>query len=239
MKAYGIYVNLSGPIVNVATPQPTSKNFSPSICPDQHVGSMTLINGNWQLSNSLILSRNTPGANPYNIDYGTKANGDYILLILESPHIDEFESATRLPFGPACGKKSGSAGYDIDFWIDNVFMNSPKFRSGLHKDSYQLILMNSVQFQASCGTSPLLKKLRDSNWVTMWQNGFSKDLINRIRWYSTSNENGEVIVVNLCTFGNVGLHYYVNSELRNNGISFYEGFHPAFNWLQKKRRVIF
>lgn len=233
MNSYNITVNLAKYIPKNTTSQSNSVNYSRNLCPDQYVGDMILnANNTWTLQNSNITNRTSLGVNNYNVDYSKQPSGNNILLILESHHIHEFGQNT-LPYGPACG----CTGHNIDKWINKVFLNSNNFTNKMKQKSYKLILINSVQYQVSCGTAPLNVVLRDKNWISLWNNGFSQDLIDRIKWFNKSK--GDIIIINLCTYGKAGLHYYVNQELRNNNILFFEGYHPAINWNIPQRRKIF
>lgn len=82
-------------------------------------------NGTYELKDSIITSRNNSGANSYNIDYDHINPDNYIILILESPHIEEYDSNTLNPYGPACGKGKGTTGRDIEDFIGQVITNSP------------------------------------------------------------------------------------------------------------------
>ena len=148
---------------------------------------------------------------------------------MESPHIDEFNNG--VPIGPALG----ITGNNIASYLKIVITNSPSFFSSLNNIQYSLILVNAVQYQASQGIKPLDRNLTDKNWIYFWNNNFQKDLIDRIN--AIIQKSNDYKIINLCTLGNAGLHFFVNTELRVNGISFYEGYHPC-NWTFTKRRRI-
>lgn len=91
----------------------------------------------------------------------------------------------------------------------------------MKKNNYKLAILNSVQYQTSCGMVPLNKTIRDANWINLWNNGVSKDLIDRINTFiKRKHKYNEIHVINLFTFGYSGLHFYVNKALRNNKIIF-------------------
>lgn len=213
-----------------------SINFSNKICPDQIVLKIVVNNCVLQLQQSKILIRSIINAKSFDVDYSKKYTNNYLIFILESPHIDEFDSKTKKPIGPACGKK-GQAGCNIEHYLNTVFKNSPLFASSLKNNStYELLLMNAVQYQASLGISPIDKQKRDDNWLDFWNRGFDKDLVNRIKHIRKYAQ--DVKVVNLCTIGLSGLHFYVNSMLMANNIPFFEGYHPSYNWSLPGRQKI-
>lgn len=92
-----------------------------------------------------------------------------VILILESPHIKEFEGegAPR----PACGY-SGSR-------IRNCWRRI----FGQRYDDCKLIIMNVIQFQCSLGFSPLQPLLRDHVFKAMFKGGVRQDFIDRVCKY--------------------------------------------------------
>ncbi len=66
------------------------------MCPDQEAGEIINNGGQWSLNrNNIILDRlGNPGIykNRF-IDHSNIAPNDYVILILESPHIDEFHTS--------------------------------------------------------------------------------------------------------------------------------------------------
>jgi len=103
-----------------------------------------------------------------------------VLLILESPHIYEFD---ELP-GPA----KGHTGRNIVRYLRQV--------SGLHdKAEFGLILLNAVQFQCSLGRPT--SEVRDAVFVKTWTSGGSIDFESRFRAVYRDGD----CVVNCCTRG--------------------------------------
>ena len=101
-----------------------------------------------------------------------------MILILESPHKDEFKGEP----GPA----RGATGHAISSQLMNVI--------GLRQFSdYGLILMNAIQYQCSLG-KPTAKH-RDTVFRRVWGSGGAEDFKDRLK---TTYRPGDVIV-NCCT----------------------------------------
>ena len=112
-----------------------------------------------------------------------------IVVVLESPHKDEFNNQNFPNGNPALGKTGK--------------MLQEHFKAILRKNiselpnNYRVILMNSIQFQCSLGEVP--KKYRDYMWLSLWfgtNNLFKNDFINRLNSYNPS------YIFNFCTIGN-------------------------------------
>lgn len=143
-----------------------------------------------------------------------------IAIILESPHIYEFENNTT-PKGPACGT-TGRLFFDKFLNLLDA-SNLREFLSG----EYNLVFVNSVQYQTSCGlklSDNKNKIKRDENWEKVFiDNGGEADLKNRL------DALKPVCIMNLCTKGLKNLQLEVDrSILRyyHDGIYTY-GSHPS------------
>ena len=227
----GKKINFIDPaITNSLNPHKNSKGFCNAICPDQVCGTITKKNSK-NISTNLNNRKNNP--QNYDFDYDNIPEDNYIVFILESPHIEEFDTKNQIPIGPA----QGNTGNNINIFLRDVIDGSPMFLTSLQMNfTYSLVLINAVQYQASQGTKPLDRKLTDENWINFWNENFKSDLIKRIKEIIKKSKDCKII--NLCTFGHSGLHYFVNAELRVNGLSFYEGYHPSRNWAIPQRRKI-
>lgn len=124
-----------------------------------------------------------------------KSKEKRIVIVLESPHKDEFMNA-----------KNRS-----DFFDENICSNPALGRSGTNLQKYfndeivrkklqvhgkyRVILMNSIQYQCSLGQSE--GGYRDYIWLKYWYQEKGKEcFIERLRDYKPD------IIVNLCTKGN-------------------------------------
>ena len=217
---------INPPMLNPLTAHVKSVGFCNAICPDQVCGTLTKNNNNITIS----LSNRNQISRIYDVDYNKITKGNFIVFILESPHIDEFNNG--VPVGPAIG----TTGRNIASYLNIVINNSSSFYYSLQNNiKYSLIIVNAVQYQASQGIKPLDRNLTDKNWIYFWNNNFKKDLIDRIN--EIIKNSNDYKIINLCTIGNAGLHFFVNEDLRENGISFYEGYHPC-NWTFIRKRKI-
>lgn len=136
-------------------------------CPDQFVGLISEIE---RLGDFIF--RVPASERPPNIPC--------VLLILESPHISEFD---ELP-GPA----KGHTGKNIVRYLQQV--------PGLHdKESFGLILLNAVQYQCSLGRAT--SEVRDEVFMKVWTSGGSTNFESRFRAICRDGD----CVANCCTRG--------------------------------------
>lgn len=174
------YINVYSSYLNV--------NFKNTICPDQFVGVIHLNKKNefeWYDCYVLLKDRTTHASkvnNPIKINN----NNENIIIILESPHIDEFNGPI---IGPLLNKKTGKAfrKYFPEL-LTSALSNLPS------NNKYNVILMNSIQYQCSLGIDT--KVFRDRVWLTLW---FKKSIRNNF-YYRLSSYNPKIII-NLCTNG--------------------------------------
>lgn len=142
-----------------------------------------------------------------------------IAIILESPHVDEFANYVA----PAMGRTG-----DYFFsHFNRLFAQSCLYASLSKNIDYDMVFVNSVQYQTSCGAVPLSKycnkKRRDKNWVNIFQSSSSSDLKKRL------NALRPVLVLNLCTKGIENLNSMVDTEIRPlYGTSYTVGNHPSY-----------
>lgn len=190
-------------------------------CPDQLVGKL--------YPNGYI------SVNRQDIDYvnGTITNTlqNPLVIILESPHKDEFNA-----LGNAIGPAMGATGNRFNTWFFSIVQNSNIYPNINHL-TMDVIFVNAVQYQCSLG-KPIQanKPLRDNNWFTCFNNGCNIDLIRRL------NAIAPIAIINLCTIGNE--YHSMQSTLDNyiigNGlqtIQYTKGYHPS-TWFSAKRRII-
>lgn len=156
---------------------------------DQYVGIIVINNAITQkVTGTLWCSRNDREQNQDNLNNLTKNGSEKILLInLESPHIEEFESNT-LPPSPALG----STGTNLKDLIINLncFINNG---GAIPNGTYKILLSNAIQFQASLGYCTEI--FRDRCWLMMWIDQGRLDFIKRIQQYQPD------VILNACTNG--------------------------------------
>lgn len=208
-------------------------NFSCGIqkpCQDQY--QYTLNNGELKKVNPPVdINYNT-----MNYSINNLFKNPIILVILESPHKDEFNGSN--PIGPAQGK----TGIFFFSYFANAIAQSAKL-NGIYNllSVYDIVLMNSDQYQCSNGATLngnyLNKKQRDINWKENFSIN-NIDFINRIKAINPT------IIINLCTNGiskptlrNCVETAIFNNILQNTNIHYTSGNHPS-SWRLKKNIII-
>lgn len=151
-----------------------------------------------------------------------------IVLILESPHIDEFAGKI---IAPAMGR----TGEHCFRYFDKLFGKSRLASHISKRKQYDLVFVNSVQYQTSCGASPLTNKVnkqrRDVNWMAIFNGGSSEDLLKRLAALNP------VLVLNLCTKSTMGLQAAVEATVKSKYPQNYTtGDHP-FNWFKPSAKI--
>ena len=125
-----------------------------------------------------------------------------IVIVLESPHKSEFNLKNddlNMDVNPALGKTgSNLQKYFTDAYLRLIIADLPS--------KYRVILMNSIQYQCSLGTSP--PKYRDHIWLNLWfgsRGVFQDSFVTRLHSYHPD------YIFNLCTIGD-----HSDEVLRNN-----------------------
>ena len=131
-------------IANHLVKPPTKNNFSNQICPDKFVAEMfyNTANQSWDWRNNYVYT-NQVGRR--NINYTGIGFENCILIILESPHFDEYDTITHRAKGPAVGS-TGKLFEQHFLSIINGNNNVITLNQNL---TYNIIFVNSVQYQAS------------------------------------------------------------------------------------------
>ena len=216
-----------------------SEHFSGKLCPDQYICNIEIIKNYYFNQNTrknifakdsvTVIEKNIPNAE------------NILILILESPHKDEFGKNGE-PLGPA----NGTTGRSIREHIAKIF---PNF------SDYHLILMNAIPFQCSLGF-PLSKKekenlkRRDEVFGAVWGN-FGKNFFKaRLKKLldELQNKGKNVVVVNACTIATdkkenrEDLHCMVCRGIQyvmvKNKFSFYHTVHPSSgHWCRKNYKL--
>jgi len=150
-----------------------------------------------------------------------------IAIILESPHIDEYEKNKEklVPIGVA----QGQTGRKIEKSIEELILTLHDFGVIEEHHQYRIVLMNAVNFQTSLHfihektMNNYYRELRDKIWLKMWteipqiKNDFTKQL-NELKTDS--------IIINSCP---KSLKPLINVELLPFANSFllFESNHPS------------
>lgn len=196
-----------------------------SPCPDQYFAD--LINGQLVIRTRENIDyyekKGTKGTNLVREAKGAKGTelDNIIVIVLESPHKDEFDK-NGLPLGPAMGKTG-------DFFIRRkkgfVDFISDSGNCSILKEKYQLVYVNSVQYQTSLGMSLNLnpnKNNRDNIWLSIFnKDGGDTDLKKRIEALKPQ------LVINLCTKGLKNLQLYVDNTISVSSYKYTFGTHPS------------
>lgn len=176
------------------------KNVPLDQCPDNYVGSATIVNNSVKSSN-LWFCHNLRINNHHIVSErigleGSKKSYKIIVIILESPHIDEYDKA-KCKIAPA--PALGTTGCNLDDGFVDTLNDFMTTNEGMIEDSiYKVILMNAVQFQCSLGLEPIVGKIRDENFLSLWaSDAIVQNFKERLEKYQPD------IVINCCTNGNI------------------------------------
>jgi hypothetical protein len=195
-----------------------------------------------------LLNKNINPSNFNDVLAGNIADNNSILLVLESPHKDEYIhnkiNHTLTKIAPAQGKNKGETGYNIDCFLKDV-LNEIHLLYGLSNGKYNFIICNPIPYMCSLGvfTPKLYEGVRNNVWNEIWNvnnNGnfiFRNEFINRCKLYKPK------YIINGCTkYKNVNqtvLQRYVTEELIKNfpNSELYETPHPCSHWWSKKKII--
>ncbi len=152
-------------------------SFDKRTCPDQYLGTLTEIVGQPQF--------------PLRMPANQRAKQPCLIMVLESPHVDEFIDEP----GPAKG-----------FTGDMIRDFLPEAISLQDVGGFGLVLINAIQHQCSLGTSTTV--YRDKIFRAVWAQGGQEDFVARLQSVVKSGD----IVMNCCTKGN---DFELNTPLRS------------------------
>ena len=153
-------------------------------CEDNLVATVEYINDEWKFKQNNILS-NDRIVNKSNICITDKVN-DRIVIILESPHKDEYSKQIIAP-------AMGTTGENINKYLLDILNKKIGNPQG-DKKEYDVILMNAIQYQTSLGIDT--EYFRDRVWLTLWNKGVARDeFIEKLKGYKPD------IIFNFCTNG--------------------------------------
>lgn len=185
--------------------------------PDQMIGCIR--NGQFNLCNSRI---NLNYNNNLLVNYQNISNRPIILIILESPHISEFNN--NIPIGSMMNKKTIQKFNNKLMYL----LQRSCIYNQILKNNYNVVIMNSVQYQCSLGAhlnNSTNKEIRDKNWVTCYTKNCKYDLKERIKLVNPK------IVINLCTKGFKNLQMILDRDLfdfcKKHNITYTYGSHPT------------
>ncbi|XTR36473.1 hypothetical protein ACQQ2T_07865 [Paraclostridium tenue] len=161
-------------------------DLSKKICDDEMIGTLEYNKGEYEFKlrddyETEIIRPSDYDKYPYTI-----SNYKKLVVVLESPHIDEFKC--ELGNRPANGETGKRFRNNFDLIINN------KYSSSLQPDNYIIYLVNSIQYQCSLGFKP--DSFRDYVWLELWKNkDIRDDFVGRIDSIDPD------IIINCCTKG--------------------------------------
>lgn len=174
------------------------RKHSTKPCPDQCIGKIdyTTQTGTFAFTGK-VKTKYSTGLDRKNIDDSfVDHSANSIVLVLESPHTQEYDEYKK-PIGPAYGK----TGYNINEYLEDI-LNEALSRNiivrPLKSASYDLIVMNAIQYQTSLGVSTCI--YRDAMFLRCWEDvNFRKSFYKRLR--NIMDKQTSCIVINCCTRG--------------------------------------
>lgn len=192
---------------------------SPGPCPDQYVGDVLVT------SSSIAPPRSSADCSDFaerqSIPPSRRSDTPAVILVLESPHTNEYVDTT----GPAKGRTGEN--------IRMLLGEACNLRHCLHNGSYPLILVNAIQYQCSLGCST--ECFRDRVFAEVWERGGKRDFQDRIE---AVHREGDVIV-NACTAGKRTPKNWelVKDALEEMGLVHAKVEHPA-NWSRRRNTAL-
>lgn len=181
-------------------------NIQCGVCPDQCVGSINDFESH-------------ANAFPRRVQVTRKVDFPCVILVMESPHKDEFIGG----WGPA----KGATGAQIRRHFGTIV-------AGLGGQLSELILVNAIQYQCSLGVATHLH--RDHVFQSLWESGGSVDFEKRLKAIYRPQD----MLFNCCTGSDkrIGRRQFVTASIRNSlgAVSLYSGPHPS-GWFSERNRV--
>lgn len=150
-----------------------------------------------------------------------------IILILESPHKDEYCNLNNIytPIAPAQGKTGNRIKNNISIVV-NELINNEIYNSKLSDGKYRIIICNPVQFQTSLDylhNKGIIKSLRDIVWNEIFNQEKVKD-----NFYNRISEYCPKLIINACTEScSKKVGDFIKTKFSN--IEYHKANHP-FAW---------
>lgn len=191
--------------------------FGKGACTDQCVGTIRFRNNVFSYNTKyqrfdLRRMNNPNGLTRKVVNYSkpTLANNRKIVVLLESPHIDEYNVSNQsYNTAPAWGSTGNRFNSQFIKVINNNIANGNiAANTFISNTDYDVYFVNAIQYQCSLGRKPINKKIRDTLFEILWNiqpNSFKDDLFERLSLIKPD------VVINACTVN------VKNSCLNNNG----------------------
>ncbi|MCR1848270.1 hypothetical protein NSA42_03170 [Paeniclostridium sordellii] len=161
-------------------------DLSKKLCDDEMIGTLEHNKGEYEFKLRDDYETEIIRPSDYNKYPYTISNYKKLVVVLESPHIDEFKC--ELGNRPANGQTGKKFRKNFDLIINN------KYSSRLQPDNYIIYLVNSIQYQCSLGVKTDL--FRDYVWLESWK---KKDI--RESFVERINKINPDVIINCCTEG--------------------------------------
>ena len=146
-----------------------------------------------------------------------KSAEENIIILLESPHIDEFKKNLTAP-------ALGETGNRLNSYLEDLLKNYL-----VAKSKAKLFLVNAIQYQCSLGFSTDCVRNFVFNQLFN-EDTFKKDLKERI-----DKQNPKIIVIATTSFCRKKIKDWVLNEYKDNKVSIYEAdSHPSV-WTSKTK----
>lgn len=168
-------------------------------CPDQWVGDVACKNMGFEYSNAgsqeFVKRQNL-------IDVSMIMPVKRLIIVLESPHLDEFKFCIDSQEQSFVGPANGKTGENIRKYLEVPTQEFSSLSFVKPNDNFALILMNSVPYQCSLGNSLSgphniwARKTRDMVFRACWEKA-KQDFCERLSGYLTE----QTLVINACTRG--------------------------------------
>jgi len=158
---------------------------------------------------------------------GESSIAQSIVIILESPHKDEYdyENDLIIPIAPS----QGSTGNLIFEKFVQIISANLEILKLLDENEYRILLVNPIPYQTSLQflhkqkLTSVYTTLRDKVWIELWQKNEShKDLFMKLL-----DEIKPCLILNCCTSN---LTEYVSEELKKTKFNVYQIHHPSSWW---------
>ena len=178
-------------------------------CPDNYVGMLSIRGENW------FIQKGARYENKRLVLRKRNTKKEKIVIILESPHRDEFMLNLTAPALGATGEK-------IHRYLYNLLYNY----NLLNSRETEIYIVNAIQFQCSLGFET--SKYRDKIFKELWaQNGVKASLIRRIKRIAPT------IIINAITKikkGNTTIKEELSNDLKNLDFSIWEASTHPVKW---------
>ena len=123
-----------------------------------------------------------------------------IVIILESPHEDEYLRDVSQPIAPA----QGATGSNIQGWLDRVLQSCHTLCIELEVGTTRVVLSNPIQYQTSLASVIQLSDwqlVRDAVWAALWSCQLIRDDFKaRLESYNPD------LIINACTHDDACTH---------------------------------